>query len=102
MIVTDPIADMLTRIRNGIIAKHETVEVPMSSMKKASFYDDIKGIIAIQGARLGVSAEDIYTDTEIGKSTFFQRKKSPESFRLDELKKVMDYLDVDIKLVPRH
>lgn len=35
MIVTDPIADMLTRIRNGIIAKHETVEIPMSNMKKA-------------------------------------------------------------------
>ena len=35
MIVTDPIADMLTRIRNGIIAKHENVEVPTSNMKKA-------------------------------------------------------------------
>lgn len=35
MIVTDPIADMLTRIRNGIIAKHETVEIPASNMKKA-------------------------------------------------------------------
>ncbi len=35
MIVTDPIADMLTRIRNGITAKHETVDVPMSNMKKA-------------------------------------------------------------------
>lgn len=35
MIVTDPIADMLTRIRNGIIAKHETVEIPMSNMKKS-------------------------------------------------------------------
>ena len=35
MIVTDPIADMLTRIRNGITAKHETVEVPMSNIKKA-------------------------------------------------------------------
>jgi len=35
MIVTDPIADMLTRIRNGLTAKHETVEVPTSKMKKA-------------------------------------------------------------------
>lgn len=35
MIVTDPIADMLTRIRNGIVAKHETVEIPASNMKKA-------------------------------------------------------------------
>lgn len=35
MIVTDPIADMLTRIRNGLTAKHETVEVPASKIKKA-------------------------------------------------------------------
>ena len=31
--VTDPIADMLTRIRNGQAAKHETVDVPASKMK---------------------------------------------------------------------
>ena len=35
MVVTDPIADMLTRIRNALTAKHETVEVPASKMKKA-------------------------------------------------------------------
>lgn len=35
MIVTDPIADMLTRIRNSLVEKHETVEVPASNMKKA-------------------------------------------------------------------
>ena len=33
MNITDPIADMLTRIRNGLTAKHETVEVPFSKMK---------------------------------------------------------------------
>ena len=33
MIVTDPIADMLTRIRNAITAKHETVLVPASKEK---------------------------------------------------------------------
>ena len=32
---TDPIADMLTRIRNAGAARHATVEVPASSMKKA-------------------------------------------------------------------
>lgn len=31
----DPIADMLTRIRNGLTAKHETVEIPASQIKKA-------------------------------------------------------------------
>lgn len=33
MCMTDPIADMLTRIRNGIMAKHESVDVPYSNMK---------------------------------------------------------------------
>ena len=35
MVVTDPIADMLTRIRNALTARHLTVEIPASNMKKA-------------------------------------------------------------------
>jgi small subunit ribosomal protein S8 len=35
MLVTDPIADMLTRIRNALVVKHDTVEVPVSNMKLA-------------------------------------------------------------------
>lgn len=35
MQITDPIADMLTRIRNANSAKHDTVDVPASNMKKA-------------------------------------------------------------------
>ena len=35
MLVTDPIADMLTRIRNALIVKHDTVEVPVSVMKRS-------------------------------------------------------------------
>ena len=34
MQITDTIADLLTRIRNAISAKHETVEVPASNMKR--------------------------------------------------------------------
>ena len=34
MTMTDPIADMLTRIRNANTVKHETVDVPASNMKK--------------------------------------------------------------------
>ena len=33
--MTDPIADMLTRVRNALAANKETVEVPSSNMKKA-------------------------------------------------------------------
>ena len=35
MNTTDPIADLLTRIRNALTARHETVNVPVSKMKKA-------------------------------------------------------------------
>ena len=35
MHITDPIADMLTRIRNANSAKHEIVDIPASNMKKA-------------------------------------------------------------------
>ena len=35
MLVTDPIADMLTRIRNALVARHTTVIIPASSLKKS-------------------------------------------------------------------
>ena len=48
MQITDPIADMLTRIRNAGTAKHETVDVPASKMKKA-----------IVGLRMYAGAEEL-------------------------------------------
>ena len=35
MTMSDPIADMLTRIRNGVVARHRRVDVPASKMKEA-------------------------------------------------------------------
>jgi len=35
MVVNDPIADMLTRIRNAQVAKHDTLTMPASNIKKA-------------------------------------------------------------------
>ena len=35
MNITDPIADMLTRIRNANTSKHKTVDIPASNMKRA-------------------------------------------------------------------
>ena len=35
MLMNDPIADMLTRIRNALTARHDTVSIPASNMKKA-------------------------------------------------------------------
>ena len=35
MVMTDPIADYLTRIRNANMAKHDSVEIPASNLKKS-------------------------------------------------------------------
>ena len=35
MVINDPIADMLTRIRNALIARHDSLTIPASNMKKA-------------------------------------------------------------------
>ena len=35
MLTNDPIADMLTRIRNALTARHDTVTIPASNMKKS-------------------------------------------------------------------
>ena len=35
MLINDPIADMLTRIRNGLVARHESVSIPASNTLKA-------------------------------------------------------------------
>ena len=35
MLINDPVADMLTRIRNALVAKHETTTLPASTLKKA-------------------------------------------------------------------
>ena len=47
--MTDVIADMLTRIRNAVSAKHETVEIPASNTKKA-----IANILLEEGYIAGV------------------------------------------------
>ena len=54
MSMSDPIADMLTRIRNANTAKHDTVEIPASKMKKA-----IADILLSEGY---VQAVDIIED----------------------------------------
>ena len=35
MVINDPIADMLTRIRNANTVKHQSVDIPLSNIKKA-------------------------------------------------------------------
>jgi small subunit ribosomal protein S8 len=57
--MTDPIADMLTRIRNANNAKHETVDIPASNIKKALaeiLLEEgyIKGYNVIEDGRQGI------------------------------------------------
>ena len=55
--MTDVIADMLTRIRNALAAKHETVEIPESNTKKAianillneGYVENVELIEGVQG-----------------------------------------------------
>ena len=59
MQITDTIADMLTRIRNANSAKHDTVDVPASNMKKAIaqiLLDEgyIKGFQVIEDGKQGI------------------------------------------------
>ncbi len=59
MQITDTIADMLTRIRNANSAKHDTVDVPSSNMKKAIaqiLLDEgyIKGFQIVDDGKQGV------------------------------------------------
>ena len=59
MQITDPIADMLTRIRNANTAKHETVDIPASNMQKAiaeilNNEGYIKGYQIIEDGKQGV------------------------------------------------
>ena len=70
MVITDPIADMLTRIRNGNMKKHESVEVPASNMKKnlAQILLDegyIKGFTVVEDNKQGMITIDLkYVDDQ--------------------------------------
>ncbi|MEG0912892.1 MAG: 30S ribosomal protein S8 [Oscillospiraceae bacterium] len=53
MHITDPIADLLTRVRNASSAKHDTVDIPSSNMKKA-----IAKILVEEGYVKGMQVTD--------------------------------------------
>ncbi len=53
MPVTDPIADMLTRIRNALVARHEVIDIPASNMKK-----EIAQILLTEGFIKGFEVKD--------------------------------------------
>ena len=63
MTMTDPIADMLTRVRNANTARHENVDVPASNIKK-----DIARILLEEGF---IKGYDVIEDGKQGLIRFF-------------------------------
>jgi small subunit ribosomal protein S8 len=74
MTMTDPIADMLTRIRNGNVAMHDTVRMPSSKLKEA-----LAGILAREGYIQGYELSD--DPSRPGRTLEIQMKYTPDRVR---------------------
>ena len=72
MTMTDPIADMLTRLRNANTAYHDTVSMPSSKLKAG-----VAEILAEQGYIAGWKVED----AEVGKTLTLDLKFGPNRER---------------------
>jgi small subunit ribosomal protein S8 len=82
MTMTDPIADMLTRIRNANIAMHDDVRMPSSNLKEA-----LAGVLATEGY---IEAFDVEENPDKpGKTLHVRMKYSPDRARtISGLKRV--------------
>ena len=74
MTMTDPIADMLTRIRNANIAMHDEVRMPSSKLKEA-----LAGILQKEGYIAGFEVDD--EPERPGRVLTIHMKYSPERAR---------------------
>ena len=74
MTMTDPIADMLTRIRNGSVAAQETVRMPSSKLKEA-----LAAVLQREGYVAGWRSEE--DPSRPGKVLTVQMKYSPDRAR---------------------
>ena len=103
MNTTDPIADMLTRIRNANSAKHTTVDIPASNMKRAIaqiLFDEgyIKSFEEIKDEKQGIIRVTLKYD-ENGKRVISGLKRiSKPGLRIyvskDELPQVLNGLGI--------
>ncbi|MGV1004055.1 MAG: 30S ribosomal protein S8 [Candidatus Nanopelagicales bacterium] len=76
MTMTDPIADMLTRIRNGNTAYHDTVSMPLSKIKVG-----IAEILKAQGYIGDFKVEDAAADGGVGQTLTISLKYGPSRER---------------------
>lgn len=105
MSMTDPIADMLTRIRNANNAKHENVDIPASNIKKALAEillneGFIKGYDVIKDAKQGIVRVQLkYTRDDEKVITGIKRISKPGLrvyAKKDEIPRVLGGLGISI------
>ena len=102
--MTDPIADMLTRIRNGNMKKHESVEVPASNMKKSLaqiLLDEgyIKGFNVVEDNKQGMITIDLKYVDEQRVISGLKRISKPGRrvyVRANEVPRVLDGLGIAV------
>lgn len=105
MHITDPIADLLTRIRNANAAKHDTVDIPSSNMKKSIVKilleeGYIKGSQIIEDSKQGVIRVTLKYGANKSKVITGLKRVSRPGLRIyagaDELPRVLKGLGVAI------
>ena len=105
MQITDTIADMLTRIRNANSAKHETVDIPASNMKKAIaqiLVDEgyVKGFQVIDDGKQGIIRMTLKYGENKSQTITGLRRVSKPGLRIysscEEMPKVMKGLGIAI------
>ena len=110
MHITDPIADMLTRIRNANSQKHETVDIPASNMKKAIaqiLVDEgyIKGYEVVEDGKQGVIHMTLKYGQNKSQVITGLRRVSKPGLRIytgvEDMAKVMKGLGVAIISTPK-
>ncbi|MBR2806552.1 MAG: 30S ribosomal protein S8 [Oscillospiraceae bacterium] len=110
MHITDPIADLLTRIRNASSAKHETVEVPASNMKKAIaqiLLDEgyIKNMQVVEDDKQGMIKITLKYDADRKPAITGLRRVSKPGLRIytscEDMPKVLKGLGIAIVSTPK-
>ena len=110
MVVTDPIADMLTRIRNALVARHDVVEIPASNTKKAiaellTAEGYIKGYTVVQDGKQGMIRVTLKYGANREKVITGLKRISKPGLRVyagkDEIPKVLRGLGIAIISTPK-
>ena len=94
--MTDPIADMLTRIRNAIRANKETVEIPSSNMKKA-----IADILLSEGYISGVELVEDGFNGKLVVTLKYAGRKNPVIHSLKRVSRPGLRVYSDVETMPR-